>query len=142
MSTSRTLRHTLLDIASRRTLPALEWRAVLLGLSVAVVIGLVGRSALAPIPGLAATIIGVGAGGFMAGKWARTSGLYHGAIVATGWVVLEAFGALPTASYATDALQDTVIVIGLDLVTLVAGSIGGYLARPEPSSSSDTGRGR
>lgn len=78
----------------------------------------------------------------MAGKSAKTSGLYHGAVVGMGWIALEALGVVPTIAYATDALQDTVIVIGLDVVTLFAGSIGGYLARPDPSSSSDTGRGR
>jgi hypothetical protein len=142
LSTSRSLRHTLLDIASRRTLPALRWRAVLLGLSIAVVIGLVGRSALAPIPGLVATIIGVGLGGYVAGKWADSGGLYHGAVVGMGWIALEALAVVPTTAFTTDALQDTVILIALDVVTLFAGAMGGYLARPDPSSSSDTGRGR
>ena len=78
----------------------------------------------------------------MAGKWADSGGLYHGAVVGMGWIALEALGVVPTISYATDAFMDTVIVIGLDVVTLFAGSIGGYFARPDPSSSSDTGRGR
>ena len=78
----------------------------------------------------------------MAGKWADSGGLYHGAVVGMGWIALEALGVVPTISYATDALTDTVIVIGLDVVTLFAGSIGGYFGRPDPSSSSDTGRGR
>ena len=78
----------------------------------------------------------------MAGKWANSGGLYHGAVVGMGWIALEALGVVPTLAYSTDAFQDTVIVIALDVVLLFAGSIGGYLARPEPSSSSDTGRGR
>jgi hypothetical protein len=126
----------------RRSVPPLHWRAVLAGLAVAVVVALVARSFLAPIPGVAATIIGVGLGGFVAGKWAKTGGLYHGAVVGMGWIALEALGAVPTASYASDVLADTVIVIALDVVTLLAGSIGGWLARPDPSSSSGTGRGR
>jgi len=59
-----------------------------------------------------------------------------------GWIALEALGVVPTLAYSSDALQDTVIVIALDVVTLFVGSIGGYLARPDPSSSSDKGRGR
>ena len=59
-----------------------------------------------------------------------------------GWVALEALGAVPTVSYASDVTLDTVIVVALDVVTLFAGSIGGYFGRPDPSSSSDTGRGR
>lgn len=106
------------------------------------VIALLGRSTLAPIPGVVATIIGVGLGGFLAGKWADSGGLYHGAVVGMGWIALEAFGAVPTASFASDALADTVIVIAIDVAMLFAGSAGGYLARPDPSSSSDTGRGR
>ena len=78
----------------------------------------------------------------MAGKWAKTAGLYHGAAVGVGWIALEIFGAVPTAAYANDALADTVLVIALDVVTLFAGSVGGYFARPDPLSSSDTGRGR
>ncbi len=100
------------------------------------------RPFLAPIPGLVATVIGIALGGFVAGKWAKTSGFYHGACVAVGWIALEILGAVPTMSYASDALADTVLVIALDVVTLLAGSIGGYFARPGPLSSSDTGRGR
>jgi putative membrane protein (TIGR04086 family) len=107
-----------------------------------VLLGLGARSVFAPIPGLVATVIGIAVGGFVAGKWAKQSGFYHGAVVAVGWIALEALGAVPTASYASDALVDTVLVIALDVVMLFAGSIGGYLARPGPLSSSDTGRGR
>ena len=100
------------------------------------------RAIFAPIPGLVATVVGIASGGFVAGKWAKQSGLYHGAVVAMGWIALEILGAIPTLSYANDAVADTVLVIALDVVTLLAGSIGGYFARPGPLSSSDTGRGR
>jgi len=78
----------------------------------------------------------------VAGKWVKSGGLYHGAVVGVGWIALEALGAVPTPSYAADVLPDTVITIALDVVTLLAGAIGGYFGRPDPSSSSDTGRGR
>ena len=126
----------------RRSVPPVRWRAVLAGCAVAVLVALVGRSLLAPIPGVAATIIGVGMGGYVAGKLAKTAGLYHGALVGVSWIALEALGAVPSASYASDVLADTVIVIALDVATLVAGAIGGWIARPDPSSSSDMGRGR
>lgn len=129
-------------IDRRRAVPTLHWRAVLAGLAVAVVISLIGRPLLAPIPGLVATIIGVGLGGFVAGKWASAGGLYHGTFVGMGWIALEAFGAIPTASYASDVLSDTLIVIAIDVVLLLAGAIGGALARPDLSSSAGTGRGR
>lgn len=117
-------------------------RAVLLGLVVAVLVALLGRSLGAATLGLIATILGVGLGGFVAGKWANSAGLYHGAVVGVGWIALEVLGAVPTARYAEDVLADTVTVIAIDAVTLLAGSLGGALARTDRRSSSDTGRGR
>ena len=79
----------------------------------------------------------------MAGKWANSAGLYHGALVGAGWIVLEAFGVVPSLSYAADPLADTLIVFVIDLVTLIAASLGGWSARrTAPSSSSDRDRGR
>jgi hypothetical protein len=118
------------------------WRAVLAGLAVAVILAIVARSFFAPIPGSAATIIGIGLGGYIAAKWAKTAGLYHGALVGAGWIALEALGALPTASYSPDVLTDTAIVFATDALVLFAGAFGGWRGYPEPSSSSDKGRGR
>jgi len=108
---------------------------------VAVIVVIVERLLIAPIPGIVATILGVALGGYVAGKWADSAGIYHGAVVGMAWIALEAFGPVPAASYATDVLTDTVILIAVDLATLVAGVIGGWLARPGPSSSSGRGRG-
>jgi hypothetical protein len=129
-------------MSTRRPGPQLRWRAVLAGLAVAVILALLARSFLAPVPGIAATIIGIALGGFVAGKWADSAGLYHGAVVGAGWIALEALGAVPTASYSSDVLTDTAIVFGIDALILIAGAIGGWRARPEPSSSSGRGRGR
>ena len=120
---------------------------MLAGVAVAVAIAVPAGLVLAPIPGIIATILGVAAGGFVAGKWANSAGLYHGALVGAGWIALEAFGVVPSQSYASDALADTLLVFVIDLATLIAGSCGGWLARrgpssPGPSSSSDTDRGR
>ena len=103
---------------------------------------IVARSFLAPIPGIAATILGVGLGGVIAAKWAKTAGIYQGACVGAGWIALEALGAVPTASYSSDVLTDTAIVVLIDAVTIIAGSLGGWLGHREPSSSSGRGRGR
>ena len=100
------------------------------------------RSFLAPIPGITATILGVGLGGFIAAKWANKAGIYQGACVGAGWIALEAFGAVPTSTYSSDVLTDTTIVVLIDAATIVAGSVGGWLGHREPSSSSDRGRGR
>ena len=100
------------------------------------------RTLVAPIPGIVATIFGIALGGFVAGKWADSAGIYHGAVVGMAWIVLEAIGPVPGASYSNDVLTDTVIIIAIDVATLAAASIGGWLARPGPSSSSGTGRAR
>ena len=78
----------------------------------------------------------------MAGKWADSAGIYHGAVVGMAWIVLEAIGPIPGANYSNDVLTDTAIIIAIDVATLAAGSIGGWLARPGPSSSSGRGRAR
>ena len=126
----------------RRTVPPLQWRAVLVGLAAAVVIGYAAHLALAPIPGSAATIVGIGVGGFLAGKQANAASLYHGAVVGLLWILLETFALVPTVQYSTDLATDTLIVIGMDAAAIVAGSLGGSLARSGRASSSDTGRGR
>ena len=106
------------------------------------IVALLARSFLAPIPGSVATIVGIGIGGYIAAKWANSWGLYHGAMVGVGWIVLEGLGAVPTVSYSSDDLTDTVIVFSIDALVLVAGAFGGWRGHPEPSSSSDMGRGR
>ena len=106
------------------------------------IVALVARSFLAPIPGSVATIIGIGIGGFIAAKWAKTSGFYQGACVGAGWIALEALGAVPTASYSADALTDTLIVFATDALVLLAGAFGGWRGQREPSSSSDTDKAR
>lgn len=97
---------------------------------------------LAPIPGGAVTILGIGLGGFIAGKWAKIAGPYHGALAAVGWIVGAAIGLIPTPGYGSGVLADTVVIIVFDVIALAVGSIGGALARTDRWSSSDTGRGR
>ena len=78
----------------------------------------------------------------MAAKWADSAGIYHGSVVGMAWIALEALGPIPGASYSTDVLTDSVIVIAIDLATLIAGALGGWLGRRDPWSSSDKDRGR
>ena len=129
-------------VIERRNVPPVQWRAVLLGLAVAVVIGYIANLTLAPTLGSAATIVGVAFGGFLAGKRANAAGLYHGALVGLGWIALETFALVPTVRYADDLVTDSLVVIAMDVATLAAGAFGGAVARWGRSSSSDTGRGR
>ena len=106
------------------------------------IIATLAQQFLAPPVGLVATILGVGLGAFIAGKWANSVGLQHGVMVGVGYVVFEAIGLAPSASYSSDVVVDTVIVIAIDVVTLLAASLAGWLATRGPSSSSGTGTGR
>jgi hypothetical protein len=115
---------------------------VLAGVAISVAIGVPAILALAPIPGSIATILGVAIGGFVAGKWADSAGAYHGALVGAGWIMLEAFGVVPSLRYSEDTITDTLIVFFVDLVTLIGASLAGWWARRGLSSSSGTGRGR
>ena len=101
-------------------------------------------AAMAPIFGSVAPISGVAIGGFLAGKRAKHHALYHGALAAAGYVVLEGIGVVPTAfPPAENALADSVAIILSDGTLLAVGALAGWLARPGgPSSFSDTGRAR
>ena len=77
-------------LISTRAAPSIRWYAVIAGVAIAVIVSVIAREFLAPVPGGAATILGIGIGGYVAGKWADSAGLYHGAIVGAAWVALEA----------------------------------------------------
>jgi hypothetical protein len=115
---------------------------VLAGVAISVAIGVPAIIALSLIPGSIATVIGVAIGGFVAGKWADSAGAYHGALVGAGWIMLEAFGVVPSLRYSEDTITDTLMVFVVDLVTLIGATLAGWWARRAPSSSSGTGRGR
>ena len=118
---------------SERPAPQLQLTAIVGGLLLAVVVGLslltLGAAAGAPILGLVAPIIGCACGGFLAGKMAKTAGLYHGAFVGAGWIALEAFGAVPTAAgQGLATLQETLAIIVIDVLLIVAAMGGGFAA--------------
>ncbi len=65
----------------------------------------------------------------MAGKLARTAGLYHGAFVGAGWIGLEAFGVVPTAAgQGLATLQETLAIIVIDVLLIIAAMGGGFAA--------------
>jgi len=90
-----------------------------------------------------APIFDIAIGAYLAGKRAKAGAVYHGALVAAGYVVLEGIGFVPTPfAVADNALADSVAIILSDLTLLVVGAIAGLLARGAPSSSSDTDKDR
>ena len=81
----------------------------------------------------------------MAGKVAKNAGLYHGAVVAVGYVLVEAIGLAPAPLESSGVgLAEGISIIAGDALLLAIGSLAGWIAAPQAtsSSSSDTGRGR
>ncbi len=101
---------------------------MLAGILLAFAISAFARAADAPTFGVAATFLGIGAGGYLAGKLAKTAGAYHGLLVGLGWIALEIVGLAP-AGPDTDALADTVTTIASDMLLLGSACAGGYLSR-------------
>jgi hypothetical protein len=121
-------------------MPPLRWSAILAGVALAVVIGLLSRALLPPIPAAVASFFGLGVSGLLAGKLATAGRVYHGAVVGAGFVICEALGIVPGGGYSSDPLTDTAFVIASDAVLIAAAALGGWCARLW--SSSDTGKGR
>jgi hypothetical protein len=121
-------------------MPPLRWPAILAGVALSLVIGLLSPALLPPIPAAVASFFGLLLSGLLAGKLASAGRAYHGAVVGAGYVICEALGIVPGGGYFSDPLTDTVAVIASDALLIAAAALGGWCARLW--SSSDTGRGR
>jgi hypothetical protein len=81
----------------------------------------------------------------LAGKLAKNAGLYHGALVGVGYVLVEAIGLAPAPfESGGDGLAEGISIIGGDALLLALAALAGWIAAPRVASlsSSDTGRGR
>jgi peptidoglycan/LPS O-acetylase OafA/YrhL len=141
-------RDTLNDIAAQRSLPPIDRTAVAIGLLAAVgsalILG-VGAGPGAPIFGIAAPLCGIAIGAFLAGKLAKYAGLYHGALVGAGYVVIEALGIAPAPLEPLEGgIAEGLWIIAGDASLLLVAALLGWIAAPQatPSSSSDKDRGR
>ena len=137
---------TLPDIAQQRPLPRINQVAVIVGVVVAALSAAMIRLVALPaasIFGIAAPLLGIGLGGYLAGKMAKNGGLYHGALVGVGYVLVEAIGLAPAPFEPVgDGLGDTVSVIAGDAMVLALGALAGWIASPRATSSSSSGTGR
>jgi hypothetical protein len=139
-------RDTLPDIAAQRSLPPIDRTAVAYGLLAAVgsalILGL-GVGPGATIFGIAAPLCGIGIGAFLAGKLAKYAGLYHGALVGAGYVVIEALGIAPAPLEPLEGgIAEGLWIIAGDASLLLVAALVGWIAAPRatPSSSSDKDR--
>ena len=109
----------------RRTAPRIVWIAVLSGFVLSVAITLAG--ALLGDPTIASAV-GVAAGGYLAGRLAKSAGLFQGAVVGALWVLAEALGPDLFVSGTTNLAVDTAATVIRDAVLLALGAAGGWLA--------------
>ncbi len=106
-----------------REAPSIRWRAVTLGLIVALGIGVVASVLGTGLPG---GLIGLAAGGYLAGRYAVDAPALHGALVAALWIVLLALAPFPEGS--AGVVEETVATVVADILYLAAGAGGGWLA--------------
>ena len=121
-------------------MPPLRWPAILAGIALSVVLGLVSAALLPLLPAAVASFFGLLLSGLLAGKLALGARVYHGALVGAGYVICEALGVVPGGGYFSDPVSDTVAVIVSDALSIAAAALGGWCARLW--SSSDKGRAR
>jgi hypothetical protein len=97
----------------------------------------------ASIFGIAAPLCGIALGAYFSGKLAKNGGLYHGALVGVGYVLVETIGLAPAPFEPSgDGLSDTLSVIVGDAMVLVLAALAGWIAAPRAGSSSSSGTGR
>ena len=97
----------------------------------------------ASIFGIAAPLCGVAIGALLAGKVAKYGGLFHGALVGVGYVLLEAVGLAPAPlDPSGDGLAEGLSIIAGDALVLALAALAGWIASPQATSSSSSGTGR
>ena len=137
---------TLDVIAQQRALPAIHQIAVIAGVLVAATIASLLRVAAvsaASIFGIAAPLCGIALGAFLAGKVAKNAGLYHGAVVGVGYVLVEAVGLAPAPFEPSgEGVAEGLWIIAGDALLLALATLAGWIAAPRATSSSSSGTGR
>ncbi len=74
---------------------------------------------------------------------AKYAGLYHGALVGVGYVLVEAIGLAPAPLEPSgDGLAEGISIIAGDALVLAVAAVAGWIAAPQVASSSSSGTGR
>jgi hypothetical protein len=126
--------------------PAINQIAVAAGLVAAAIIATLLRLAAASaasIFGIAAPLCGIALGAYLAGKLAKNGGLFHGALVGVGYVLVEAIGLAPAPFEPSgDGFAEGLWIIAGDALLLALAALAGWIAAPRATSSSSSGMGR
>lgn len=100
-------------------MPPIAWNAVFAGSALALLVTLAG-----------APLIGVAAGGALAGRLARAAPAYQGALV--GIAAILALAVLPIPGP-----DDTIVILVTDAALLAAGAASAFVASRLPRSSAE-----
>jgi peptidoglycan/LPS O-acetylase OafA/YrhL len=137
---------TLEGIARQSSLPPINQIAVAVGVLAAATVASVLRlaaSSPASIFGIAAPLCGIALGALLAGKVAKNGGLYHGALVGVGYVLVEAIGLAPAPLEPSgEGFAEGLSVIAGDALVLALAALAGWIAAPRATSSSSSGTDR
>jgi hypothetical protein len=109
----------------RNTVPTLDPVATGSGVALSVLVAIGGI--FLGFPAIAG-LIGVHAGGYLAGRMARRDGLFHGAIVGALTIVVASVAASAGQPQVSNILADTLTIIVSDVLLLALSSFGGWLA--------------
>jgi uncharacterized membrane protein AbrB (regulator of aidB expression) len=110
---------------NKKAVPELDPTATASGLALSIVVAI--ATILLGFPAIAA-LLGVFAGGYLAGRLARRDGLFHGAIVGALTIVVASIAASAGNAEVTDILADTLSIVVSDVLLLGLSSFGGWLA--------------
>lgn len=121
----------------RRQAPEVHWRAVMIGGLAAVIttiaMSILASAARSDVLLMAATPVGLAAGGAVAGRISGTFGLLQGGMVGILWVLAEAFSEA-FAPPSGDVLADVALVLLADggriLLAATFGWLGARSVRP------------
>jgi hypothetical protein len=109
----------------RNSVPEVDPVATASGLALSVLVAVAG--VFLGFPAIAA-LVGVFAGGYVAGRLARRDGLFHGAMVGVLAIILASFAASAGNDNVTNILVDTATIVVSDVLLLAFASAGGWLA--------------
>jgi len=117
----------------RRTAPGVQWRPVIAGGALAALVTIAGvvASTAAGIGPLGAVSVpaGIAAGGFLAGRLARSAGLLQGGMVAVLWIAAEALGDIASPPAVADPVADLALVVLSDIFRISLGAAFGWLGQ-------------
>lgn len=109
----------------KRNVPELDPVATASGVALSIVVSIgVVFLGFPPITAL----VGVVAGGYLAGRLAGRDGLYHGALVGVLTIIAASFASSAGNDRVNNIWVDTLTIVVSDVLLLVSASVGGWFA--------------